>query len=184
MSYQRQRIAQQHEPRRIIRQLVRKLVHVFVHLIPGLRNFERLFVDLVFFSIIHAVSLWILFSPCRGVEMAAFDGVSRLLKAASRGGEVHMTACGSLAREVLSRNLRNLSLVSCEKVYRRDSEAWRSGYQRSGRVKVGAGWHTMMKIGGMYSTMWRNGLNVWSCVCEVKCGKGRSLSSPDPAICN
>jgi len=31
-------------------------------------------------------------------------------------GCVHITAWGSLAREVESRNLRSLSLVSCEKV--------------------------------------------------------------------
>jgi hypothetical protein len=35
-----------------------------------------------------------------------------------------MTAWGSFALEVPSRNLRSLSLVSCEKVYSRDSDAW------------------------------------------------------------
>lgn len=34
-----------------------------------------------------------------------------------------MTACGSLARDVPSLNLRNFVFVSVEKVYSRDSDA-------------------------------------------------------------
>jgi hypothetical protein len=52
ITYQRQRIAQQHEPRRVIWQLVRKLSHALVDFIVRLRDLEALFVDLVFFPTI------------------------------------------------------------------------------------------------------------------------------------
>lgn len=37
---------------------------------------------------------------------------------------IQITACGSLDRDVPSRNLRRWSLVSCEKVYSLDSDDW------------------------------------------------------------
>lgn len=45
--------------------------------------------------------------------------------------DIQITACGPVAREVVSLNLRRWSLVSCEKVYSRASELC------DGRVSAG-----------------------------------------------
>ena len=69
--YECEGIAQQHEARRVIRQLVRQLVHVLVHLIAGLRDLERLFVDLVFFSGFSSARV---LATCRGVNVGGEEG--------------------------------------------------------------------------------------------------------------
>ena len=55
--------------------------------------------------------------------------IAQLIEGGDRGAysdmivqDVHMTAWGSFALEVPSRNFRSFSLVSGEKVYKRDSE--------------------------------------------------------------
>jgi hypothetical protein len=111
VTYKCEGITQQHIARRMLRQLVRKLVQVRVYLIVHGSDLQCLFVDFVYSR-----------AEVRAISLACVDIGSSYVCVCGRvcvywcGYGSQMTAWASLAREVPSRNLRSLVLVSVDMV--------------------------------------------------------------------
>jgi len=119
--YQRQGVAQQHEARRVVGQVLGDLVEALVHCpVLVLLDLLGLLIDQVCRPPGRAGS-----APAikyRGFKGGGTTGRERARRKQLQETHIQMTACGSEARDVPRRNLRNAALVSCEKTYSLASE--------------------------------------------------------------
>ena len=106
MTYEGNGIAQEHKSRLVVGQLVGNIWELRVYLIVCLVYLEGLRID----------SVWLgLASASLGAPSALGHALLQQRREQDQAC-VQMTACGFWALEVPRRNLRSLSLVSCEKV--------------------------------------------------------------------